>query len=175
MTRRKLADEEFARFVTSAYAGLVRFGALLVGDRAGGEDVAQTALMKVYGSWSRLEDTAAASAYTRKAMVRLAARGRRRRWNGERPTEIHPDAIFTLDRTDDLAVADLVSRALSRLSAGQRAVLVLRYFEMCTEAEVAEVLGISLGSVKSRTARGLAALRDTGLLTTGVLAGEDVR
>ncbi len=164
MTGRAEADEEFARFVAGTYAGLVRFGAFLAGDRSGGEDVTQTALMKVYGSWSRIEDKAAAGAYTRKVMVRLAERHRRRRWSSERPTAIDPDAVVTLDRTDELAVADLVHRALAGLPVGQRAVLVLRYFEMCSEAETAQVLGISVGTVKSRAARGLQALRQMGLL-----------
>jgi RNA polymerase sigma-70 factor (sigma-E family) len=169
------ADDEFSRFVLDAYVGLVRFGAFLVGSRAGGEDVTQTALMKVYGSWSRIEDKAAAGAYTRTAMVRIAERGRRRRWSGERPTPIRPDAVVALDRTDELAVADAVSRALTLLPVGQRAVLVLRYFEMCSEAEIADLLGISIGTVKSRASRGLAALRLAGLLSDDEPAKEDAR
>jgi RNA polymerase sigma-70 factor (sigma-E family) len=175
VTRRNEADGEFGRFVLEANAGLVRFGTFLVGERAGGEDVTQTALLKVYGSWSRLEDTAAAGAYTRKVMVRLAERGRRRRWSGEHPSAIAADALITLDRTDEVVVADLVRRALACLPVGQRAVLVLRYFEMRNEAEIAEILGISIGTVKSRAARGLAALREVGLLRSDQLTGEDAR
>lgn len=175
MTRRTDADHEFIRFVTDAYAGLVRFGAFLVGERPGGEDVAQTALMKVYGSWSRLNDKEAAGAYTRRTMVRLAERGRSRAWSGERPSMIEADAISTLDRTDELAVADQVHRALTRLPVTQRAVLVLRYFEMRSEGEIAAILGISPGTVKSRAARGLAALRDMGLLKSDRTLGEDMR
>ena len=175
MTRRRLADDEFAGFVGDAYGGLVRFGALLVGERAGGEDVTQTALMKVYRAWPRIEDKAAAGAYTRAVMVRVAERGRRRRWNGERPTEILPDALVTLDRTDELAVADVVHSALLGLPVSQRAVLVLRYFEMRSEAETAALLDISLGTVKSRASRGLAALRAAGLLDRRQLATEETR
>jgi RNA polymerase sigma-70 factor (sigma-E family) len=168
-------DEEFVCFVTGAYAGLVRFGALLVGERAGGEDLVQTALMKLYRAWPRLQDPAAAGGYTRKTMVRLAERGRRRRWSGERPSAIPPEAVTTSDRTDELVVADAVHRALRNLPGGQRAVLVLRYFEMCSEAEIGEILGISLGTVKSRSARGLAALRHAGLLAEPALALGDAR
>ena len=175
MTRRSQADDEFGCFVADSYVGLVRFGALLVGERAGGEDVAQTALMKVYGSWSRIEDKEAAGAYTRKAMVRVAERGRRRRWSGEQPTAIGPDELVTLDRTDEVAVADLVGRALAVLPVQQRAVLVLRYFEACSEAEIAVLLGISAGTVKSRASRGLEALRRTGLLVDEHLTKEDIR
>lgn len=172
MTRRPDQDEEFSRFVADAYAGLVRFGAFVVGERSGGEDVTQAALMKVYRSWPRIEDKAAAGAYTRKVMVRLAQRGRRRRWSGERPTPIDPDAVCAVDRTDELAVADLVQRALAGLPAGRRAVLVLRYFEMCSEAETAEVLDIPVGTVKSRAARGLSSLREVGLLARDHVAEE---
>ena len=164
MTGRSGRDEEFARFVDEAFVGLVQFGALLVGSRAGGEDVAQTALMKVYGAWPRIEDKAAAGAYTRKVMVRVAERGRRRRWSGERPSVLEPDAVVTLDRSDDVAVASAVHQALAALPLAQRAVLVLRYYEGCSEAEIARMLGISAGTVKSRAARGLATLRQTGLL-----------
>jgi RNA polymerase sigma-70 factor (sigma-E family) len=164
VTGRPGHDEEFARFVDGAFVGLVQFGTLLVGSRAGGEDVAQTALIKVYGAWSRIDDKAAAGAYTRKVMIRLAERGRRRRWNGERPTAIDPDAVVTLDRSDEVAVASAVHQALATLPLAQRAVLVLRYYDGCSEAEIADMLGISAGTVKSRAARGLAALRETGLL-----------
>ncbi len=126
--------------------------------------MAQTALIKVYRAWPRIEDKATARAYTRKVMIRVAERGRRRRWNGERPTALEPDAVIAVDRTDDVAVADAVHRALAMLPLSQRAVLVLRYFEGCSEVEIAEQLGISTGTVKSRAARGLAALRTTGLL-----------
>jgi RNA polymerase sigma-70 factor (sigma-E family) len=173
VARRAVADEEFTGFVNESYAGLVRFGTLLVGERARGEDIVQTALMKVYGAWPRIEDKQAARAYTHTTMVRLAERGRRRRWRGEQPTAIEPDAVIAIDRTDEVVLADAVRRALATLPLGQRAVLVLRYFEMCAEAEVAEILGISVGTVKSRAARGLAALRQLGLLAEPAMAWEE--
>jgi RNA polymerase sigma-70 factor (sigma-E family) len=157
-------DEGFERFVLDAYPGLVRFGALLVGDRSGGEDVAQAALIKVHGAWGRIDDKAAAGAYTRTVMVRQAARWGRRRWTGERPTPIAADDIAGLDAADDLAAADTVRRALAALPLDQRAVLVLRYYEDRSETEIATMLGIAPGTVKSRAARGIAALRGLGLL-----------
>ena len=174
MTGRPGRDDDFACFVDGAFVGLVQFGAFLVGSRAGGEDVAQTALMKVYGAWPRIEDKAAAGAYTRKVMIRVAERGRRRRWSGERPTAIEPDAVVALDRSDEVAVADAVHHALAGLPLAQRAVLVLRYFEGCSEAEIAELLGVSAGTVKSRAARGLAALRQMGLLVDEEKPKEEV-
>lgn len=168
------ADQEFTRFMAGEYRGLVQFGAFLAGERAKGEDMAQTALMKVYGSWSRIEDKAAAGAYTRKTMVRLAAQGWRRRWNGERPTMLDSNAAFTLDNADERAVADVVQRALGQLPVAQRAVLVLRYFDRYSEAEIAHTLGISAGTVKSRAARGLATLRQAGLLNDDQLIDDEL-
>jgi RNA polymerase sigma-70 factor (sigma-E family) len=159
--RSQQRDAEFEQFVLDAYPGLVRFGALLVGDRAGGEDVVQAALVEVHGRWSRIEHP---GAYTRTVMVRRAARWRRRRWNAEQPTPIGPVDVAALDRSDELAVGDAVRRALAGLPFDQRAVLVLRYYEDRSEADIARLLGIAPGTVKSRAARGLAALRDLGLV-----------
>jgi RNA polymerase sigma-70 factor (sigma-E family) len=167
--RSRQRDEEFEHLVLDAYPGLVRFGALLVGDRAGGEDVTQAALIEVHGRWTRVEHPAA---YTRSTMVRLAGRWGRRRSAGERPTPISPDAVAALDLTDDVAVADGVRRALATLPLDQRAVLVLRYYEDRTEDEIAGLLGVAPGTVKSRAARGLAALRSLGLLRDDDSVGE---
>ncbi len=106
-------------------------------------------------------------------MVRLAERGRRRRCSSERPTVIAADAVSAIDRTDELAIADQVHGALARLPLAQRAVLVLRYFEMYSEDEIAGILDIPAGTVKSRAARGLAALRGMGLLTCDEMLEED--
>ena len=71
---------------------------------------------------------------------------------------------MTHDQTSELELADSVRRALTELPAAQRAVVVLRYFEDCSEVETARVLGCSVGTVKSRASRALAALRAGGLL-----------
>jgi RNA polymerase sigma-70 factor (sigma-E family) len=162
-------DEGFERFVLDAYPGLVRFGTLLVGDRAGGEDVAQAALVEVHGRWQRVEHPAA---YIRSTMVRLAGKWGRRRSSGERPAPISPDAVAALDTSDDVAVADGVRRALATLPLEQRAVLVLRYYEDRSEDDIAHLLGIAPGTVKSRASRGLAALRTLGLLRDDDAVGE---
>jgi RNA polymerase sigma-70 factor (sigma-E family) len=167
--RSQHGDEGFERFVLDAYPGLVRFGALLVGDRAGGEDVAQAALIKVHGRWARVEHPAA---YTRATMVRLAGKWGRRRSSAERPAPISPEAVAILDTSDDVAVADGVRRALATLPLDQRAVLVLRYYEDRSEDDIAGLLGIAPGTVKSRASRGLAALRTLGLVGDDDAVGE---
>jgi RNA polymerase sigma-70 factor (sigma-E family) len=161
-------DDDFAAFVAARYRALVRTGLLLTGDAGHAEDLAQSALIRTYLAWTRLREPASAEAYTRKTLVRLAVRARRRRWSGEVAASSHPGAVgagrdqLTHDGQSDLALD--VRRALAALPVGQRAVLVLRYLDDLSEAKTAELLGISPGTVKSRAARGLASLREAGLL-----------
>lgn len=160
-------DEDFAAFMAARYRALVRTGLLLTGDVGHAEDLTQSALIRTYLAWTRLRGPASAEAYARKTLVRLAVRARRRRWSGEVASS-HPGLArspaepLTASARSDLAMD--VRRALAALPAGQRAVLVLRYLDDQSEAETARLLGISPGTVKSRTARGLASLRQAGLL-----------
>ncbi len=157
------AERAFAEFVTARYSGLVRIGYLLTGDRGKAEDLVQHALLGTYRSWRRLDAPANAEAYTRASMVRLAARWRGRRWRAEVPTEPLPE-VAVGDHGPVVVTAEAVRRALAALPANQRAVLVLRYFDDRSEAEIARLLGCSVGTVKSRASRALAALRAAGLL-----------
>ncbi len=154
-------DDEFLAFVAARYAPLVRTAFLLTGDRGHAEDLAQSALIRTYLAWGRLRAPQNADAYARRTLARLAARSRRRRWNAEIPTE-HIAAPAAAAPDDGVAVD--VRRALAALPAGQRAVLVLRYLDDQSESETAELLGISVGTVKSRASRGLGQLRRAGLL-----------
>ena len=153
----------YEEFVTSRYREIVRFGALLTGDVRLGEDLAQEGLIAAYRSWHRLAGPdGRPEAYTRRVMVRAAMRARRRRWRGEVPTDQVPDASRrNFADQSDLNVQVLAS--LRRLPADQRVVLVLRFWADASESEVAQTLGIAVGTVKSRTSRALAALRASGL------------
>lgn len=166
-------DDEFADFVAARYRALLRTGLALTGDLGHAEDLTQSALIKTYLAWGRLREVASAESYARRTLVRLALRERQRRWHGEISADRLPEpratatVIAALTRPvdqDDLAID--VRRALAALPAGQRAVLVLRYLDDQTEAETAHLLGISPGTVKSRASRGLASLRQAGLLIT---------
>ena len=160
-------DDDFTQFVLECYAALLRRAFLLVGDHGRAEDLVQTSLTSVYQRWRRVSNPAA---YVRVVMTRTAIGWRGRRWTAELPTDPMPDTTPSTEDADDVAVAETVRRALMALPANQRAVVVLRYFEDCSEADTARVLGCSVGTVKSRTSRALAALRAGGLL-----AGEGVR
>jgi RNA polymerase sigma-70 factor (ECF subfamily) len=152
-------DEAYTAFVNARYRALVRTAYLLVGDRGHAEDLVQTVLVKTYTAWPRLRQPENAEAYARKVLVRAAVRWRSRRWHGEVPTHDLPEAL-----TADLGDLTDVRTALAALPVGQRAVLVLRFLDDLSEAQTAALLGISPGTVKSRTSRALAALRTSEVL-----------
>lgn len=154
----------YEEFVAGRYREIVRFGALLAGDARLGEDLAQEGLIAAYRSWPKLGGPdGRPEAYVRRVMVRTAMRARRRRWSGEVPTGEMPDASGPgFADQSDLSVQ--MFDVLRRLPAEQRVVLVLRFWADASESEVAQTLGVAVGTVKSRTSRALAALRAGGLL-----------
>jgi RNA polymerase sigma-70 factor (sigma-E family) len=148
---------DFEEFVRSRYSALARSAYLLVGDRGLAEDLVQTALIATLGAWDRIA-VGAGEAYTRTTLVRMAHRSRRRRWNAEIPTE-STDFPQAASMAVDPGVS-LDTRALiATLPWDQRAVLILRFFDDLSERETARILGCSVGTVKSRTSRGLARMR----------------
>jgi RNA polymerase sigma-70 factor (sigma-E family) len=160
---RRTEPAGYEDFVAGRYREIVRFGALLSGDVRLGEDLAQEGLIAAYRAWHRLDrPDGRPEAYVRQVMVRAAMRARRRLWRGEVPTGELPDVSRPgFADQSDLGVQVLAS--LRRLPADQRVVLVLRFWADATEAEVAQLLGIAVGTVKSRTSRALATLRASGL------------
>jgi RNA polymerase sigma-70 factor (sigma-E family) len=165
---------EFEAFVATRYTPLVRAARLVADDPSQAEDLVQTALIRTFTHWSSLHSPVAAEAYTHTTLVRLALRAGRRRWRGERPSETLPEPSAR-DEYADRDDADAVRRALTRLPADQRAVLVLRYYAQLSEAEIAAALKCPVGTVKSRANRALAALRESGLLdpATSILEATD--
>jgi RNA polymerase sigma-70 factor, ECF subfamily len=151
-------ERDFRDFVTARAAALQRTAYLLVGDWALAEDLVQTALVKTYLAWSRLGGIGAVESYARKVMVTTATSWWRRRWHAELSTAAPPDRSVA-DDTEACAERDRVWRLVRALPPRQRAVLVLRYYEDLPEAEVARVLDLSVGTVKSHTARALTTLR----------------
>jgi len=151
-------DELFRDFVTGRSAALLRTAYLLTGDWANAEDLLQTALTKTYLAWRRLGTIEAVEPYARRVLVTTATSWWRRRWHGERPTGNLPE-FSGPDGADERAERDLLWRFVLGLPPRQRAVLVLRFYEDLTEADTARTLEISVGTVKSQTARAIATLR----------------
>lgn len=165
--------EGFRDFVESRYPSLVRFGTLLAADQGRGEDLVQDALVKTLKAWSRLHPDGSPEAYTRTVMTHASWRAGKRLWRGEQPTAELPE-LAGPDAYGEVDTADAVRRALGSLPAQQRTVLVMRYWDHLSEAEIADRLGVSAGTVKSRASRAIAALRAGGLLGDGssIVGGE---
>nr|WP_220035809.1 SigE family RNA polymerase sigma factor [Modestobacter versicolor] len=166
-------DDDFAEFVTRWSPALLRVAFLLTSDRGEAEDLLQVALLKTHRHWGRLVDREAAYPYVRRVLVTTHTSWRRRR----RVHEVLSDQLPEQPVGEPTAIeAGRALQALEELPPRMRAVVVLRWYEGLTEAETAEALGCSVGSVKSQASRGLARLRQ--LLdqpTTTVAAPEGAR
>jgi RNA polymerase sigma-70 factor (sigma-E family) len=153
-------DEEFAELVHACWASLYRTAYLMLGDAADAEDLVQTALAKTYASWRKVRSIDAAPGYARTTLVNTAASWfRKKGWRNERPTEVLPEAAATSHLESDLSDRRTVMNALGTLPPRQRAVVVLRYYEDLSVAQVAHALGITEGTVKSQTSEALSKLR----------------
>ncbi|GAA3008496.1 SigE family RNA polymerase sigma factor [Actinokineospora diospyrosa] len=151
-------DAEFGEYLESRATVMRRTAFLLSGgDWHRAEDLVQTTLAKIYVAWPRLNRDGSVDAYSRKVMVRAAIDESRRAFRRresvvERLPEVGVEASGVDDAVD-------VRRALAQLPAGQRAVVVLRYWEDLSVSETAQALGKSEGTIKSQAAKGLASLR----------------
>ncbi|WP_112276725.1 SigE family RNA polymerase sigma factor [Lentzea terrae] len=161
---RKADEQGFREFAAANAASLRRTAYLFCGDWHTAEDLMQSSLMKMYLAWKRIKDLDNLIAYARKVLLRTWLDEKRRPWrraeqrDGELPDAA--DASVDPDTTSaKLWARELVHTALLQVPPRQRAVLVLRYFEDLSVAEVAVAMGCTEGTVKSQTARGLATLR----------------
>jgi len=145
---------EFHEYVAARRQALTRTAYLLVGNHHDAEDLVQKALMKAVPKWAKIRGNP--EPYVRRILYNEnVSRWRRRRWR-EQATDVLPEVLSdNPDRAELLAVRD----ALRALAPRQRAVLVLRYYEGLSEAEIAATLGIAPGTVKSQARDGLARLR----------------
>lgn len=152
-------QEEFRAYVTERRPALLRAATGLTGDRAEAEDLLQAALAKTYLAWDRIQDRAAVDGYVRRAMVNTQISWWRRRKLDVYPTDRLPDLPVD-DHADQNAMADVLGRALRRLPERQRLAVMLRYYEDMSEREIAETLGVSVGTVKSTVSRAMTRLRE---------------
>lgn len=148
--------EGFEEFVVGASPRLLRTAFLLTRDQGHAEDLLQSALARAWRAWHRIDGDP--EPYVRRIIVNTYATWWRRRWRGEEPTGRLPE-IATAAPQAAVDEREWLWQALGRLPRRQRAVLVLRFYEDLTEAQVAAVLGCSIGTVKSQTSRAVARLR----------------
>lgn len=157
-------EEQFRSFAAAQAAPLRRFGFLLCGDWHLAEDLVQSALVKIYQAWPRIQRRDVVDRYARQAVLRCWLDERRRPWrrteqrDGVVP-DVYDDAVDPAAASQGAWTREVVLRALAEVPPRQRAVLVLRYWEDRPVAEVAAMLGCSEGTVKSQASRGLVTLR----------------
>ena len=152
---------EFAgleEFLTERGTALLATAIMLAGGREAGEDLLQVALERLLRRWQRIDGDP--EGYLRRTLYHLAVD--RWRWRGRHPeVALTPDMpVAARDQAASVDLRAVLGQALAGLPARQRAVLVLRYFEGLSEAEIAAALGCSPGAVKSAASRGLHRLRE---------------
>ena len=150
-------DRDFAEFVGARWSALYRLAYLLTASPTGAEDLLQSSLEKAYVRWSRIGRMEYAEAYVRRMIANTYLSGRRRAWVGEEPYDRMPE-------TGDSAEGALLDRAMlwplvCALPPRQRAVIVLRYYEDLSEADIGAALGCSTGTVKSQSSAAMKTLR----------------
>jgi RNA polymerase sigma-70 factor (sigma-E family) len=159
--------EDFSDWLIGQRSALLRSALLLTGDLAAAEDLVQDAAIKVAARWDRLRDQQP-TAYARRILYRDHASWWRRR--RETPTAVDQDQPIP---GPDHEQRSVLLGVLAGLPPGQRAVIVLRYFDDLTERQTADLLGVSVGTVKSQAHAALTRLRSHGELRD--LVGEETR
>jgi RNA polymerase sigma-70 factor (sigma-E family) len=152
-------ESGFAQFVAARERALQRTAWLLTGDWALAEDLVQAALVRAWPRWERILRRDDPEIYVRRVMLNTWSTWYRRKWRGEKPAAAVPDTAAAGDMASEVAVRLAVRKALGALPRRQRAVLVLRIYDDLSEAQVAEVLDCTVGTVKSTMSRALARLR----------------
>lgn len=160
------ADEErqFREFVAARSRSLLHTAYLLTGDWEQGRDLLQTALASTARRWSKLRDREQPEIYVRRALYHAQVdRFRLLSWGRETVTDMLPDRPSGqgADLADAVVQRQDIMAALRRLPKRQRAVIVLRYFEDRPDNEIATILGVAQGTVRSQTHKALASLRST--------------
>ncbi|MFJ3201993.1 SigE family RNA polymerase sigma factor [Streptomyces sp. NPDC086989] len=161
------SEAEFTAYVRERRAALYATAFHLTGDRYEAEDLLQSALFSTYRAWDRISDKAAVGGYLRRTMTNLHISAWRRRKLNEYPTEELPETASDTDAMRGTELRAVLWQALARIPEPQRTMLVLRYYEGRTDPEIAEILGISVGTVKSSIWRSLRRLRDDEVLSFG--------
>jgi RNA polymerase sigma-70 factor (sigma-E family) len=152
-------DRAFESWLAAREPALQRTAHLLTGDVHAAQDLVQNTLAKLYLAWDRIDHVEDVNAYARRILLNeLRTAWRRPVRRREQTTDEVPDVVAPAQPEYD-GQHEAVWRFVASLPPKQRAVVVLRFYEQLTEAEIADLMGISLGTVKSQSSRALAALR----------------
>ncbi|MEW1830633.1 SigE family RNA polymerase sigma factor [Streptomyces sp. NPDC088196] len=158
-----LTYPSFASYMRARQPVLLRTARSLTANACDAEDLLQTALTKTYVAWERIEDHRALDGYVRRALLNT----RTSQWRKRKVDEFACDELpepetvgGAEDPAEQQALHDAMWRAIAKLPERQRAMVVLRYYEDLSEVQTAEVLGVSVGTVKSAVSRALGKLRE---------------
>lgn len=165
------AQADFDAFVVGSSGRMLRVAQLLTGDLGRAEDLVQDAYAKAYLRWEtiRADDP---WAYVRRSVVNgYTDWWRRKPWR-EQPTERLPESVVLPDPATVHAERDALLLALAQLTRRERAVVVLRFYQDLSEAQIADALGIAAGTVKSTNLRALRKLRGSAHLQIEPLKGQ---
>lgn len=160
------SEQSYCDYVMARRPALIREAYLLVGDVHLAEDLVQTALAKAYVAWHRVSASSAPDAYVRRILINTNISRRRRRRVTEVLTALPADRA---QAPSEAMESTAIIQALMALPQRQRAAIVLRFWDDLPESAVAELMGCSVGTVRTHTARAMARLRthpDLRLLTT---------
>lgn len=155
------AEHEFRGFVEAHGESLLHTAYLLTGDQQLAEDLVQTALERAATHWDSIRNRCAAPAYVRRTMYRAQLTSWRRRHVTELLCATIPEPRRSAENGDVVEDRLVLHDALMHLGPGQRAVVAMRYLEDLSEQQVAEALGVSVGTVKSQTHKAIASLRES--------------
>jgi RNA polymerase sigma-70 factor (sigma-E family) len=158
MSRRVESDEAFVAYVDARRPHLLGTAYLLCGEWHRAEDMVQITLTKLYRAWPRVLRKGSEDAYVRTMLVRTCIDARRRAWNREHVVDRLPDRAAP--ESGGLEERDEIAAALAMLPPRQRATVVLRFWLDLSVEDTAHELGVTVGTVKSQTAKALASLRD---------------
>jgi RNA polymerase sigma-70 factor (sigma-E family) len=166
-------EQEFADLFTMLWPRLFRTAYGVAGDAGIAEDAVQTAFAKAYASWSRISGADRPEAYLRRMVINEVLGSRRSGWwRREQAHEVVEDRSGSPSPEDGVADRDAVWTAVQGLPVRQRAVIVLRYYEDLSEADIAAALGCSRGTVKSQASAALSNLRRSGIDPDGTPEGD---
>lgn len=168
---RESEDQELREFLSHRRNALLRSAYLMCGDAHTAEDLVQSTLIKVVLARRGRRSIDHLDAYARRTLVHTFISARKRLWHRESPHGELPDSP---EHVGDADLGLAVRAALQQVAPRQRAVLVLRFFEDQSVQATAELLGVSEGTVKSQTARGLAVLREALGDAVGAVVDEDL-
>ena len=152
-------EASFREYVAARVGWLSRIAYLLTGDHHAAEDLVQVTLIKAARHWRRVVQAGSPDAYLRKVLYHEHVSSWRRHRGREEASTTPPERAAGGDESEEAVRRLVLRQALQRLAPGHRAVIVLRFFEDRSEAETADALGCSVGTVKSQTHHALARLR----------------